>query len=99
VADSHSIHVVRTPQVPAKPQPLDPADVAAAVLDTVRECGRALKDLQEYQDWALGQMRGEINQLEVAALRALTQALRKKGGRISRIFEGMSARSPTIWGL
>lgn len=67
MAKTHSIQLVS--KVP--PQSLDPADIAAAVLQTVRECNRALTDLQEYQDWALGQMRGEINQLEVAALRAM----------------------------
>ena len=35
---NRSIHLV-TPQVPPKPQQsLDPADIAAAVLETVRDC-------------------------------------------------------------
>jgi hypothetical protein len=77
VANSHSIHLVRSPQAPPKPQPLDAADIAAAVLDTVRECSKALRDMEEYQEWLIGQMSGELKQLEVVALRAMT----RKAGR------------------
>jgi hypothetical protein len=77
VANSHSIHLVRSPQAPPKPQPLDVADIAAAVLDTVRECSKALRDMEEYQEWLIGQMSGELKQLEVVALRAMTQKARR----------------------
>jgi hypothetical protein len=77
VANSHSIHLVRSPQAPPKSQPLDAADIAAAVLDTVRECSKALRDMEEYQEWLISQMSGELKQLEVVALRAMTRKARK----------------------
>ena len=74
MANTHSIHLVsKTP----KPQPLDPADIAAAVLDTVRECSKALRDMEEYQEWLIGQMSGELKQLEVVALRTITRKARQ----------------------
>jgi hypothetical protein len=42
VADTHSIHLIRTPQVPPKPQPLDPADIAGEALAIARECAAAM---------------------------------------------------------
>jgi hypothetical protein len=74
VANTYSIHLV--PKTP-KPQPLDPADIAAAVLDTVRECSKALRDMEEYQEWLISQMSGELKQLEVVALRAMTKKARR----------------------
>ena len=69
MAKTHSIHLVsKTP----KPN-LDPADIAAAVLETVRDCSKALRDMSEYQEWLIGQMSGELKQLEVAALRTMTK--------------------------
>ena len=73
MANSHSIHLVRSPQVSPKPQPLDPADIAAAVLDTVRECSKALRDMEQYQEWLISQMSGELKQLEVVALRTMAR--------------------------
>ena len=70
MANSHSIHLVRSSQASPKPN-LDPADIAAAVLETVRDCARALNDLTEYHEWLAGQMRANLNQLEVSALRAM----------------------------
>jgi len=70
VANTHrSLHLV-TPQVSPKPN-LDPADIASAVLETVRDCARALRDLEEYHEWLAGQMRANLNQLELAALRSM----------------------------
>ena len=69
---NRSIHLV-TPQVPQKPQSLDPADIAAAVLKTVRDCAKALRDFEDYQQWAVGQMSGQLHDLELAALRAMAR--------------------------
>jgi hypothetical protein len=70
VANTHrSLHLV-TPQAPPKPN-LDPADIAAAVLETVRDCARALSDLEKYHEWLAGQMRANLNRLELAALRSM----------------------------
>lgn len=69
---NRSIHLV-TPQVSPKPQSLDPADIAASVLETVRECTKALRDFEEYQQWAVGQMSGQLYDLELAALRAMAR--------------------------
>jgi hypothetical protein len=41
VADNR-IHLVRSPQVPPKPQPLDPKDIAAEALTIARECAAAM---------------------------------------------------------
>jgi hypothetical protein len=71
--NTRQIHLVRPPQ----PNQLDPADIAAAVLDTVRECSKALRDMEEYQQWLIGQMSGELKQLEVVALRAMTRKARR----------------------
>ena len=46
MADAHSIHLVS--KLPQKPQALDPAEIAAEVLRTVRECSQALSDFQDY---------------------------------------------------
>lgn len=65
------IHLV-TPQAPPKPN-LDPADIAASVLKTVRECSKALRDMEEYQQWLTGQMSGHLHDLELSALRAMAR--------------------------
>jgi hypothetical protein len=49
------------------------ADIAAAVLDTVRECSKALRDMEEYQEWLISQMSGELKQLEVVTLRTMAR--------------------------
>lgn len=77
MADTHSIHLVRTPQAHPKPQPLDPADIAGQVLGVVRECTEALNDFQEYQEHLIGQMGAQLNHLEVVALRAMTRKARR----------------------
>lgn len=73
---NRTIHLV-TPQVPRKPQPLDAADIAAEVLDTVRECTKSLRDFSEYHEWLISQMSGELKQLEVVALRTMTRKARR----------------------
>ena len=42
MAESHSIHLVRTPQASPKSQPLDPADIAGEALAIARECAAAM---------------------------------------------------------
>ena len=69
---NRSIHIV-TPQVSPKRQSLDPADIAASVLETVRECAKAPRDFEDYQQWAVGQMSGQLHDLELAALRAMAR--------------------------
>ena len=68
MAENHSIHLV--PKVLPKPQ-LDPADIAAAVLETVRECTQALSDLCTYQEALTREMASQLNALEVVALRGI----------------------------
>jgi hypothetical protein len=70
VADTHSIHLVS--KLPPK-QPLDPADIAAAVLETVRECSQALIDFENYQEALIAGMRAQLNHLELTAIRAIAQ--------------------------
>jgi hypothetical protein len=77
VADSHSIHLVRSPQVPSKPQLLDPADIAGQVLAVVRECSQALADFEQYQDCLIRDMSSQLSQLELAALRAMARKARR----------------------
>jgi hypothetical protein len=72
MANSHSIHLVRSSQPSPKPN-LDPADIAAAVLETVRDCTKALHDAENYTEWALGQCRGQLSLLELAAMRAMAR--------------------------
>ena len=68
MADTHSIHLA--PKVPPK-QPLDPADIAAAVLETVRECNQALSDFEAYHEALIAGMREQLNHLELTAIRAI----------------------------
>ena len=77
MADSHGIHLVRSPQVSPKPQPLDPADIASQVLVVVRECTQALQYFQECQETLIGMMAADLNQLELAVLRAMTRKARR----------------------
>jgi hypothetical protein len=70
VANTHSIHLVS--KLPTK-QSLDPADIAAAVLETVRECSQALTDFESYQEALVVEMREQLNHMEVTALRAMAQ--------------------------
>ena len=67
MANTHSIHLV----VPPKPQQLDAADIAGAVLETVRECREALDDFCEYHDTVVAQMSAQLNALELVALRGI----------------------------
>lgn len=76
MADSHSIHLIRSPQVPQK-QPLDPADIANHVLAVVRECSQALADFEECQGHVIRQMGSQLNQLELVALRSMTRKARR----------------------
>ena len=69
------IHLV--PKVPPKPQPLDPASIAAEVLKTVRECSRALSEFQDWQEYLTREMAARLNQLEVTALRTMTRKARR----------------------
>ena len=73
MANSHSIHLVRPQRAPPKTSTLDPASITAEVLAIVRECTKALQDAEEYTEWALGQCRGNLNQLAVTALRAMAR--------------------------
>ena len=68
MANPHSIHLVS--KVPTK-QPLDPSDIAAAVLETVRECSQALDDFRDYHDAVVTQMAAQLNALELTALRSI----------------------------
>ena len=77
MADSHSIHLVRSPQVPQKPQSLEPADIASQVLAVVRECSQALADFEQYQDCLIRDMSSHLSQLELAALRTMTRKARR----------------------
>jgi hypothetical protein len=78
LADTHSIHLVRSPQVqPSKPQQLDPADIAAEALDVVRECRVALSEFEEYQVSIFGELAARLNQLEVSAIRSIAQKARR----------------------
>lgn len=70
-SDFTRIHLIKPG--PPKPQKLDAKDIAATVLETVRECGRALTNVQEYTEWAAGQMSAELHQLELCALRAMAR--------------------------
>ena len=67
MAGNYSIHLVS--KVP--PQPLDPADIAAAVLETVRQCNEALTDFRDYHDAVVAQMAERLNHLELTALRSI----------------------------
>jgi hypothetical protein len=67
VANTYSIHLVS--KVP--PQSLDPADIAAAVFQTVRECTAALEAVREIQDAIVTQMAAQLNALELTALRSI----------------------------
>ena len=71
------IHLVRSPQVSPKPQPLDAADIASQVLAVVRECSQALADFEECQGHLVRQMGSQLNQLELAALRTMTRKARR----------------------
>jgi hypothetical protein len=75
VANAHSIHLVS--KLPQKPQALDPAEIAAEVLRTVRECSQALSDFQDYQEHLTRQMSAHLSSLEMVALRAMAKKARK----------------------
>ena len=68
--EGHSIHLVS--RVPSKRQSLDPADMAASVLETVRECSQALTDFCDYHDAVVADMSAQLKALELVALRAIT---------------------------
>ena len=75
MADAHSIHLVS--KLPQKPQALDPAEIAAEVLRTVRECSQALSDFQDYQEHLTRQLSAHLSSLEMVALRAMAKNARK----------------------
>lgn len=64
--DQPGIHLVHSSQVSANPQPLDPADIALAVLETVRQCHQALEDVVEYHEYIQRQMELVAKQLQAA---------------------------------
>jgi hypothetical protein len=75
VANSHSIHLVRP--VPQKPQPLDPASIAAEVLAVVRDCEQFLTEFRYHQERLADELGAKINELELSALRHMTRKARR----------------------
>jgi hypothetical protein len=69
--EQRGTHPVHQSPAALESQPPDPADIAAAVLKTVRECSQALTDFSDYQEVLIGQMREQLNRLEVTALRSM----------------------------
>lgn len=72
MADTHSRSIHLVPKVSPKPkQSLDPADIAASVLETVRECSQALQNFHDYHEALVAEMDAQLNALELTALQSI----------------------------
>lgn len=72
MAESHSTHSIHlVSKVPPKRQSLDPAEIAASVLETVRECSQALQSFHDYHEALIAEMDAQLNALELTALQSI----------------------------
>ena len=71
MADTHRIHLVRSPQ-PSKPN-LDPKDIASEALAIAKEVSEQLSNLQDYHDMMANHIHAHLAQLEILALRAIAR--------------------------
>ena len=78
MSDQRGIHLVRPSQVPPKPQPLDPASIAAEVLTVVKSCKQFMTEFQYHQERLAKELRAELNELELSALRHMTRKGRRQ---------------------
>jgi hypothetical protein len=74
MADTHRIHLVRSPQDQAsKPQTLDAKDIASQALAIAKECTEQLSNFQDYHEMMVQQLAANLAQLEIVALRSMAR--------------------------